>query len=97
MVTAAQIQKQFGLGDSSSGLIVVDSADALSTPSLKGQAHYIRRAFDRLNLDAVVCDAKVPCEFIWFQQFGFVTLPFMAFTAFVGTIVLVTLPPLEKR
>ena len=49
------------------------------------------------NLDAGVCDVKVPCEFIWFQQFGFVTLPFMAFTAFVGTIVLVTLPPLEKR
>ena len=29
------------------------------------------------NLDAGVCDVKVPCEFIWFQQFGFVTLPFM--------------------
>lgn len=48
------------------------------------------------NLDAGVCDARVPCEFIWFQQFGFVTLPFMAFTAFLGTIVLVTLPQLEK-
>ena len=60
MVTAAQIKKQFGFGDSSHGLIVVDSAEALTTPSLKGQAHYIRRAFDRLNLDAVVCVDGVP-------------------------------------
>lgn len=60
MVTTAQIQKQFGLGDSFSGLIVVDSAEALTNPSLKGQAHYIRRAFDRLDLDAVVCVDGVP-------------------------------------
>ena len=60
MVTTSQIQKQFGLGDSSSGLIVVNSAEALTNPSLKGQAHYIRRAFDRLDLDAVVCVDGVP-------------------------------------
>lgn len=60
MATVAKIQKQFGLGDSSSGLIVVDPAEASSTPELSGQAHYIRRAFDRLDLDAVVCVDGVP-------------------------------------
>lgn len=49
------------------------------------------------NLDAGVCDVKMPCEFIWFENFGFVTLSFMAFTAFLATIVLVTLSPQEKK
>ncbi len=49
------------------------------------------------DLDAGVCDAKLPCEFIWFENFGFVTLAFMAFTAFFTTIVLVTLSPQEKK
>ena len=49
------------------------------------------------NLDAGVCDAKLPCEFVWFESFGFVTLSFMAFTAFFTTIVLVTIPEMEKK
>jgi len=44
------------------------------------------------NLDSGVCDIKVPCEFIWFEHFGFVTLPFMAFTGFLAVIVFTTLP-----
>ena len=44
------------------------------------------------NLDAGVCDVKVPCEFVWFEHFGFVTLPFMAFTAFLAVIIFTTLP-----
>lgn len=48
------------------------------------------------DLDAGVCDAKLPCEFIWFENFGFVTLAFMAFTAFFATIVLVTIRPSDK-
>ena len=44
------------------------------------------------NLDAGVCDVKVPCEFVWFEHFGFVTLPFMAFTGFLAVIVFTTLP-----
>jgi disulfide bond formation protein DsbB len=44
------------------------------------------------NLDAGVCDVKVPCEFVWFENFGFVTLPFMAFTGFLAVIVFTTLP-----
>jgi len=44
------------------------------------------------NLDAGVCDTEVPCEFVWFENFGFVTLPFMALTGFLAVLVFTTLP-----
>jgi len=44
------------------------------------------------NLDSGVCSKDVPCEFIWFELFGFVTLPFMALTGFLAIIVFNTLP-----
>jgi len=44
------------------------------------------------NLETGVCDVDVPCEFIWFEHFGFVTLPFMAFTGFLAVLVFTTLP-----
>lgn len=49
------------------------------------------------DLDAGVCDAKIPCSVVWFESFGFVTLSFMAFTAFFTTIVLVTLTKPEEK
>ena len=49
------------------------------------------------DLDAGVCDAKLPCSVVWFENFGFVTLSFMAFTAFFTTIVVVTLSPQEIK
>ena len=49
------------------------------------------------DLDAGVCDAKLPCSVVWFESFGFVTLSFMAFTAFFTTIVLVTLINPEEK
>lgn len=48
------------------------------------------------DLDAGVCDAKLPCSVVWFENFGFVTLSFMAFAAFFTTIVLVTIRTTEK-
>ncbi len=48
------------------------------------------------DLDAGVCDAKMPCSVVWFESFGFVTLSFMAFTAFFTTIVLVTIRTEDK-
>ena len=48
------------------------------------------------DLDAGVCDAKLPCSVVWFENFGFVTLAFMAFTAFFTTLVLVTIRSTEK-
>jgi disulfide bond formation protein DsbB len=49
--------------------------------------------FERLpSLDAGACSVDVPCDFIWFELFGFVTLPFMALTGFLAAIVFTTLP-----
>jgi disulfide bond formation protein DsbB len=43
-------------------------------------------------VDAGVCSTTVPCEFIWFEKFGFVTLPFMAFAGFVAILNVLILP-----
>jgi len=43
-------------------------------------------------LDTGVCSKEVPCNAVWFEYFGFVTLAFMAFTGFFATIVFTTLP-----
>ena len=29
------------------------------------------------------CDAAAPCTYIWVEQFGFMSIPFMAFTGFM--------------
>ncbi len=44
------------------------------------------------DLDTGACSATVPCDFVWFEEFGFVTLPFMALCGFLAVIALVTLP-----
>lgn len=56
--------------------------------------HWLLERFP--NLDAGACDVQVPCELIWFEEFGFVTLPFMAFTGFFAIIVFTTLPKLSS-
>jgi disulfide bond formation protein DsbB len=52
--------------------------------------HWLLERFP--NLESGVCDVDVPCEFVWFESFGFVTLPFMALTAFIAVIIFTTLP-----
>jgi len=37
-----------------------------------------------------VCSLDVPCTTIWFREFGFVTLPFMALCGFVSMIILLS-------
>jgi disulfide bond formation protein DsbB len=37
-----------------------------------------------------VCSLDVPCTTIWFREFGFVTLPFMALCGYVSIIILLT-------
>ena len=49
------------------------------------------------NLDAGVCDVEVPCEFVWFEHFGFVTLPFMALTGFIAVIVFTTITKTQTQ
>ncbi len=53
--------------------------------------HWLLERFPE-NLDSGVCSKDVPCEFVWFEHFGFVTLPFMALTGFLAIIVFNTLP-----
>jgi hypothetical protein len=71
---------------------------AVSLASIGGAVSTYHWFLERFpDLDAGVCDAKLPCEFIWFENFGFVTLSFMAFTAFLATIVLVTISQQENK
>ena len=44
--------------------------------------HYLLQKTD-LFTHSVVCDAGIPCTTIWINLFGFVTIPFMALTAFL--------------
>jgi disulfide bond formation protein DsbB len=55
--------------------------------------HWLLERFP--SIDAGVCSTAVPCELVWFEKFGFITLPFMAFTAFAAVLVVTTLPRQE--
>ncbi|HEX3087647.1 MAG TPA: disulfide bond formation protein B [Ilumatobacteraceae bacterium] len=45
----------------------------------------------RPSLSAGSCDAAAPCTVAWFRQFGFMSLPLMAFCGFVAIVALLTL------
>lgn len=47
--------------------------------------HYLVEWFP--NLETSVCSLDVPCSGVWFREFGFVSLAFMAGSAFMATIV----------
>lgn len=55
--------------------------------------HWLLERFP--SIDAGVCSAALPCELVWFEKFGFITLPFMAFTAFSAVLAVTTLPRQE--
>ena len=44
------------------------------------------------SLDTGACSATVPCTFVYFRQFGFMSLSFMALAGFLFLITLFTLP-----
>jgi disulfide bond formation protein DsbB len=46
--------------------------------------------------ETAVCSTSVPCTTIWFEEFGYVTLPMMAFSAF-ALIGLLTWLAAERR
>jgi disulfide bond formation protein DsbB len=52
--------------------------------------HWLLERFP--SIDAGVCSKAVPCDLVWFEKFGFVTLPFMALTAFIAVLTVTTLP-----
>lgn len=47
--------------------------------------HYLVEWFP--GLETNVCSADVPCTAVWFREFGFISLSFMAGTSFLATIV----------
>jgi disulfide bond formation protein DsbB len=44
------------------------------------------------SLDTGACAVSVPCTFVYFRQFGFISLAFMALTGFAFIFTLFTLP-----
>ena len=44
------------------------------------------------SLHSPMCSTEVPCNVVWFAEFGFVSLAFMALTGFFSAIVFTTLP-----
>ena len=46
--------------------------------------HFLLEWFPQLESD--VCSLDVPCTAVWFREFGFVTLSFMAGSAFIAVI-----------
>ncbi len=60
---------------------------ALAAPGAAIAAyHWLLERFP--DLDAGVCSADVPCTAVWFEEFGFVSLSFMALAGFVGVLCL---------
>jgi disulfide bond formation protein DsbB len=50
--------------------------------------HYLIQQFP--NLSSGECSVGVPCTAAWFWQFGFITIPWMALSAFALIIVVLT-------
>jgi disulfide bond formation protein DsbB len=44
------------------------------------------------SLDTGACSVSVPCTFVYFRQFGFMSLAFMAMSGFLFILTLFTLP-----
>ncbi len=52
--------------------------------------HYLLEWFP--EIDAGVCKVGIPCSQVWFREFGFVSLPFLALIAFALVITLLLIP-----
>lgn len=57
--------------------------------------HYLLEWFP--VLDSGACSAAAPCTLVWFRQLGFISLPYLALSAFLLVIVLVWLGPGSAR
>lgn len=45
------------------------------------------------SLESGTCDPTNPCSLIWFEKFGYVTIPVMALTAFIAIAILLGIQP----
>jgi disulfide bond formation protein DsbB len=57
--------------------------------------HYVIESFPALA--GAACDPRNPCTLVWFREFGFITLPFMALTAFALIASLLVLAARGER
>jgi disulfide bond formation protein DsbB len=57
--------------------------------------HYFLEWFP--SLDTGACTVGIPCTQVWFRQFGFISLPFLALVAFLLIIAILLLPPRVAR
>lgn len=48
--------------------------------------HWLLERFP--DLDTGACSETTPCTLVWFEEFGFVSLPLMAFVAFVTVLAI---------
>lgn len=55
--------------------------------------HWLLERFP--DLDTGACSATLPCTLVWFEELGFVTLPFMALSAFTAVLAICLAPPKE--
>jgi disulfide bond formation protein DsbB len=56
--------------------------------------HYALEWFPELDYGA--CKAGIPCTQVWFREFGFISLPFLALVAFLLVITFLLLPGRER-
>ena len=52
--------------------------------------HYLLEWFP--SIDTGACTVGIPCTAVWFREFGFASLPFLALTAFLLIIALLVIP-----
>lgn len=57
--------------------------------------HYVQQQAPALATGA--CSTDTPCTAVWVEEFGFVTIPFMALTGFLAVTVLVAFARPEIR
>jgi hypothetical protein len=63
-------------------------ATAVPLASIGGAISVWHLVVERNPSLAGACDATAPCTILWVQEFGFLTLPAMALSAFLAIIVL---------
>jgi disulfide bond formation protein DsbB len=56
--------------------------------------HYLLEWFPQVDTGA--CTVGVPCTLVWFRELGFITLPYLALTAFLLVITLLLVPLRER-
>ena len=56
--------------------------------------HWVLERFPELDYGA--CSSGIPCTQKWFEEFGFITLPFLALIAFLLVITFLLIPPLRR-